>query len=248
MKVLIIIFLTFTSIHAYEIQGKLENLSDEQIIKEADTFSAKLILWPYDAKDEDSFYDLEGKDILDFFLVSRVSKVVRSVNNNQALEIYMTLVLKKFFVKNNFYIFNHKDLNIPVELQGIIPERRQLVAQKFFVKEQERVSAKDYNVIFVLVFVVILLLIVIFLKKRKSVKVKKELYKLDKEITTREAFEKLYKDREYLLMNYKEKEIEILKLLKEIDEIQYKPHWQEDELKNISEKFKKIFDETEAVS
>ena len=245
MKVFIFFILTFTAVHAYEIQGKLENISDEQIIKEADTFSAKLILWPYEAKDEDSFYDLVDKDILDFFFVSRVSKVVRSENNNQALEIYMTLVLKKFFVKSNFYIFNHRDLNIPVELVGITPERRQLKAQDFFVKEQKRVSENEYTIYLIGLLIIILLLGFYFFRKRKKVKVERKVFVVDKEMKTREEFELLYMNRDDLLLSYEDKNSEISKLLEEIDKIQYKPEWEDDELKSIKNYFQKIFNNSE---
>lgn len=245
MKVLIIFLFVFSPLYAYEIQGKLENISAETTIKEADAFIAKLILWPYEAKDEESFYDLEGRDILDFFLVSRVSKVQRSENNNQALEVYLTLVLKKFFVKNDFYIFNYKDLNIPVELVGITPERRQLVTKDFFIKEQEKTHHKSNLIYLIGILVVILMLGFYFSIKKKKVKIKSKVFHLDNTIASRDCFEDLYKNREDLLFTFKDKETEISKLLKEIDKIQYKPEWNEEELKRIQESFQKIFNNSE---
>jgi hypothetical protein len=242
MKIVLIIITIFScSLNAYEVQGKLENLTENNIVKEADTFSAKLVLWPYEAEDEESFYELEGKDFLDFFFVSRVSKVQRSVNNNLALEVYLTLVLKKFFIVESFYIFTHKDINIPVEIVNIKPERRQLKTMEFFVRDEKKVSGDARYLLYTAPLVLLLLgIILLFIKKMKKEDVGEEPYVI-KRIDKREEFEKIYQDRDRLLANYPDKETRIKKLLTQINNIQYKPNWSEEELGHIKNQYESVF-------
>lgn len=235
MKVLFIVFIFINTLQAYETKGIFENLGASNIVKEGDAFPAKLTLWPYDATDEKDFYELEGKDFIDFFLVTRVSKVVRSENNSRAVEVFMTLVLKKFFVMNEFYIFEHRDINIPIEIKNINPERRQLKKTEFYIAEQEFVKPKQSKLIYYLLGIAVVLIITGVIYKVKKPKRKKKVenrYKLGV-INDRQGFEELYRHRDVLKAEMTERSSEINKLLTQIDNIQYKPEWSNEELNEI---------------
>jgi hypothetical protein len=181
---ILFLFLFTHNIVGYETTGKLSFEKGKLSLIEGDFVSAQLLLNPYETKDLSSLKELEGKNFIDFFFVNKVKSVKRSENNFDVVLIELDLILIKAFKQREFYIWVHRDLNIPVEFKKIDVKKNDKTDKKFFIWEERISNFNGKKVILYWVLIASLLFLTIYFFKRKN----KAGKKIDRDLNALKAF------------------------------------------------------------
>jgi len=237
---------------AYETKGELINLDSDKTLLEGEVINAQLRIWPLqDAIKSEVSNKLEGSEFLGLFYVSEVKKVAFSKNNSEVLEIALTLVVLKNFVKQPFYIWSYKALNIPIEIVDLKTVANTVKTQGVLVEESGYKYEFSDNLIKGIVSFITLVLVglgVFFFsrfKKKKQIaeKVRKQNEKWHikfREANDREDFEYIYVNRALWLKLLVVQAPPITQFFEVLNQHQYKKEWSVDDKVEISNCFDEI--------
>ena len=250
MKLLLVcIYALFSfNVFSYETQGQLV-VEKKSPVKEGEIFRAKLLLWPYGSSDRSFFKTLENTFFLDFFYVIEVHNAQRSENNTDVMVVDMTLALGKYFDHNKLYIWNLRDLNIPIEFKGFSPEENPLKIQKFLTWDQKFVKkAKEWPIVeMVLILVGFAIVLVVLYRFFESKKERKEPFNalnFLEECKGTEGFEKIYNNRFKIRANIDGSHlIQFNRLLEELNTYQFQKEWPEDGIRKTEDLFSSLKEE-----
>lgn len=240
-------------VRAYEVQGYFEPMSGkEEIIKQGDFFKGVIRLWPFPNAEIEEFQSLEGEQFLRLFTLVEVEKFGYSSNNPDVLEVEGTFVLENIFKPGEFYIWEYRDLNIPIDIRNIIPKEHIIKDDKFIIFNQEA-EGRRKDLGFVLISLAIFSGLLIFeyfrFKKRKA---KQELVdqqfqqqvnywkKIFTDAEERKDFEDIYKYQNQWMKIIGVKTPPMLDFFRAVKTHQYKRDWASTEQEEIKSSFEQI--------
>jgi hypothetical protein len=260
VKLLLKIVLFFVFINnlsfAYETKGQLINLDENKTLIEGELINAKLKIWPLQsAIPSEIKKTLEGTDFLGLFHITNVKKVEFSENNNEMLDIDLSLVVIKKFEKQPFYIWSYKALNIPIEVVDLRTVLNPNKSKGILVEKTDYTYISDSNIKYYIIAILVVILCVIlnmFFRHRARVKIEKrkieEKHKKWNEVfsnaETRKDYEYVYHNREKWLELLPVKSPPISIFFEILNEHQYKKEWDIDnevEVRHCFDEIRNVF-------
>jgi hypothetical protein len=233
------------SIQAYEINARLELLEGADQWIEGETRKSKLTIWPIEEIDNAFFKDnMEGKDFVEHFYVSKVISNKFSANNPTAYEVIANITLKKHFNQFRPLLWNYKALVIPININGINIKKDPKKIQEYVVLDNNKgalASTKEINYyIYIGAGTLIALIALVIVKVSNKKRIEREIQKnidhwknLVKMAESRDDIEYLYEKRDKWIEALGGQNPQFIQLLDLINKHQYKREWSNDDISEI---------------
>jgi hypothetical protein len=242
-----------SSLSAYEVQGYFEPVSGkEMVIKQGDFFTGVIRLWPFPNAEEDAFKKLEGATFLHSFTFVELESFSYSTNNPDVLIVKATFVLQNVFPQKDFYLWEYRDLNIPLEIRNITPKEYKVKDSTFVLYKQDvEARTKDFTILYISLLVFCLLLVFEYYRYNQR---KERQLKTDQQFqqqvsywntqfidaSEREAFEEIYKCRDQWMKIIGMKTPPMVDFFRSVKMHQYKREWNGEENDDVIGNFDQI--------
>lgn len=248
MKIFTVFLLLLMSLNsfAYEINAKLEILEGSSEWVEGETRKSRLTIWPIEEIDNTFFKNnMEGKDFVEHFFVSKVISNNFSSNNPTAYEVIANITLKNHFNQFKPLLWNYKALVLPINIDGINIKKDPKKIPDYIVLDNNKGALESASnelnyylyIIIGTVIAVVALISIRFLNKAKLKR--EEQNKIDhwknllRMAESREDIEYLYDKKNIWMDALGGKNPQFLQLLDLINKHQYKRDWSSDDMSEI---------------
>ncbi|PIK14463.1 hypothetical protein [Halobacteriovorax sp. JY17] len=162
---LFLFILNFSSL-AYEVEGRLKNLSPDKIILEGESFDGELSIWPMPEESLEAIKEsLEGKSFLDYFYIAKIDNIRFSENNSDVIVVNAKVVLVKAYESKSVFIWTYKSLTVPVAVEEVAPQKNDVGKNFVILNQKEGFLSSKYN--FSLLLVGLLFIVLTFYFGRK---------------------------------------------------------------------------------
>lgn len=239
--ILIFIFLMLSFLVKAQEETKLLIEGPESVIHIGDVERFNLTLWPIDDLKEINIKSLEGRRIGESLAVISVDRPAVSSNNEQAIETKMTAVFVSSDELPESLSLGNKQVELlkrSIETTGEVDSIKEL---NIFARDEASSRTWLWLVMAMIVLAAVTLSFLVLKKSKKLRRLKEKRENEDfwktklKAAQSREEIEEVYAKRKKWIEALSPPSAALAKFCDQIEEVQYKRQWTEDEFREVTQ-------------